>query len=480
MGDDDVKVKVETSPAGTEEGTSTPAAKNGDFNMEARRRLKNEARVTSGIGKSKMKERNLEIFWNHIWPKLEEAGWTKIVLSGHREGSVIFLPKGSSVGEKGGMFTGEHYDRIRDVLDRLEEGRSQTEAAISNLYHSLQLEENADTTKSPDPRDRPMRASLLSPKLDLSWKEGGRMFPRKASKVGEEYQVAEFPKAGTSESSENAECVIFWDPKEASSLYDEDGELPLLEKVPKNKLESALSLLAELKYIPGDDFVETVDSMPARNGSDWAPEKKAKFSESVFKFRKDLHAVRAEMDIDMSTCLAHYYGIFKHTNDYRLVKTVLRDEKLDAKAANSAPAAGEPDACLICDDGGVLLICDGCEGEYHIECMDPALKSVPEGHWECDECVNQKLLAFRDYLVRQSGLFEAKDPEEDEGPVIYKPTPSALESVRKMAHGISALIAVNEEDEEMEDAGTPKRKAVKQEPKSTDSRKKRKSDTMSI
>ncbi|KAL7557159.1 hypothetical protein ACA910_002439 [Epithemia clementina (nom. ined.)] len=457
-------------------------------NADDRRRSKNEARLTTGIGKPKEKIRNLEIFWGNIWPKLEEAGWTKIDGEGAQIGCVTFLPKGSSIDDRDGPATGERYDRIRDVLDRLDEGRSQTEAAIANLYHSLQTgasEKQPTNTVRGTPANRSARHNvLLSPKIDLSWKDGGRNFPRKKSQIGDDYQVSKLPKAGTFESSEHAECIILWDTKKAATLLDEDGNIPILDQVPANKREAALELLAEREYTPGEDFVETVASLPARNGSDWPPEKKAKFSESVFSLRKDLHGVRAAMGIDMATCLAHYYGVFKHTDDYRLVKTVLHDEKLDAKtaaavatinnaalvasgAAGAAPPPpsvqdGDPDACVICDDGGELLICDGCEREYHLECMDPPLQSVPEGHWECDECVNQKLLAFRDFLVRRSGLFEAKDDEEeaedDDVPsLIFKPTPDAMATIRIMAEGISKILASPQpEDEAMEDVGTPK------------------------
>ena len=73
------------------------APPNGDFGVHARRQLKNEARVTSGMGKGQIKEKNLQVFWDKVWPRLTEAGWTKVDLEGVQAGSVLFLPKGSSV-----------------------------------------------------------------------------------------------------------------------------------------------------------------------------------------------------------------------------------------------------------------------------------------------------------------------------------------------------------------------------------------------
>lgn len=37
-----------------------------------------------------------------------------------------------------------------------------------------------------------------------------------------------------------------------------------------------------------------------------------------------------------------------------------------------------------------VLICDGCEGEYHMKCAKPALKSVPKGDWYCANCGKAK------------------------------------------------------------------------------------------
>ena len=109
-----------------------------------------------------------------------------------------------------GVSSGESYDRIRDVLDRLGEGRSQTEAAIANLYHRLQQDVEWEKTTAINiqgfPPSRPSRHNVLrSPKMDLSWKEGGRIFPRKTSQIGENYQVSTLPDAGTFDPNEQSE-----------------------------------------------------------------------------------------------------------------------------------------------------------------------------------------------------------------------------------------------------------------------------------
>lgn len=42
--------------------------------------------------------------------------------------------------------------------------------------------------------------------------------------------------------------------------------------------------------------------------------------------------------------------------------------------------------CVICDLGGNLLCCDSCPRTYHKQCLDPPLKRIPMGKWQCPSC----------------------------------------------------------------------------------------------
>ncbi|EPS62785.1 hypothetical protein M569_12002, partial [Genlisea aurea] len=44
------------------------------------------------------------------------------------------------------------------------------------------------------------------------------------------------------------------------------------------------------------------------------------------------------------------------------------------------------DLCIICADGGDLVLCDGCPRSFHRECA--SLSSVPDGKWYCTYCQN--------------------------------------------------------------------------------------------
>ncbi|PNI10797.1 hypothetical protein CK820_G0056782, partial [Pan troglodytes] len=49
----------------------------------------------------------------------------------------------------------------------------------------------------------------------------------------------------------------------------------------------------------------------------------------------------------------------------------------------------DPTFCEVCgrsDREDRLLLCDGCDAGYHMECLDPPLQEVPVDEWFCPEC----------------------------------------------------------------------------------------------
>ncbi|EFJ11544.1 hypothetical protein SELMODRAFT_158748 [Selaginella moellendorffii] len=57
-----------------------------------------------------------------------------------------------------------------------------------------------------------------------------------------------------------------------------------------------------------------------------------------------------------------------------------------ANAADAGEAKQSDDHCSVCSLGGKLLCCDTCTAVYHLECLDPPMKSVPKGDWSCLKC----------------------------------------------------------------------------------------------
>ena len=80
-------------------------------------------------------------------------------------------------------------------------------------------------------------------------------------------------------------------------------------------------------------------------------------------------------------CLIHYYSQYKWGDE--------RDRYLGKK--KQWELSGHSDYCEVCDDGGDLILCDGCPNAYHIDCI--TLPEIPEGEWYCPECQTTKTAA---------------------------------------------------------------------------------------
>eukprot|EP00540_Astrosyne_radiata_P017955 CAMPEP_0116830624 /NCGR_PEP_ID=MMETSP0418-20121206/4864_1 /TAXON_ID=1158023 /ORGANISM="Astrosyne radiata, Strain 13vi08-1A" /LENGTH=343 /DNA_ID=CAMNT_0004459743 /DNA_START=27 /DNA_END=1058 /DNA_ORIENTATION=+ len=297
-----------------------------------------------------------------------------------------------------------------------------------------------------------------APAIDLSWKEGGSAFPKSSSRVGNAFQVTEIPKRISAPKPREELYDQVWDPKRAEAAGALDT---ILVTVPPNKREAAFVALHELGYNT-DLLKPTITDVKVLDGSDWTEEEKKNFRSEMFRLRKDLVAVSKSVNKSINNCFTYYLGTFKKSDHYRLLKTVCEEERADRQAASEQGL----DACGVCGDGGSLLICDGCEGEYHMACLQPPLANVPEGNWECDDCVNRKFLDARENLIRNSRIYERVNDRSkrkstssnhegdtdstdgrkrhrgtDRGSIILRPSSKALQAVRTLATGISKALS---------------------------------------
>ena len=66
-------------------------------------------------------------------------------------------------------------------------------------------------------------------------------------------------------------------------------------------------------------------------------------------------------------------------------------------AAGAGGVGGDEDSdeagagCRVCglsEEAGLVLVCDGCEADWHAECLQPPMREedVPEGEWRCPRC----------------------------------------------------------------------------------------------
>lgn len=93
------------------------------------------------------------------------------------------------------------------------------------------------------------------------------------------------------------------------------------------------------------------------------------------------------------------------------------------------------------DDMVNLLLCDGCDYGYHIYCLDPALKSVPDRDWYCDRCLvgtgeygfaDGEIYSLRQFQEKANNFrdlyFQSRMPYD---PILNKPRPVTEDDVER-------------------------------------------------
>ncbi|KAG7961200.1 hypothetical protein I3843_09G004200 [Carya illinoinensis] len=90
---------------------------------------------------------------------------------------------------------------------------------------------------------------------------------------------------------------------------------------------------------------------------------------------------------------------------HELAISLSKDRKYSAKDNDNL--------CIICADGGNLLLCDGCPRAFHKECA--SLTSIPRGDWYCTYCQNmfqrEKFVEHNENAVA-AGRISGVDPIE--------------------------------------------------------------------
>lgn len=76
--------------------------------------------------------------------------------------------------------------------------------------------------------------------------------------------------------------------------------------------------------------------------------------------------------------------------EFSLGDDVYVKRREDAESDKEDP---EVEECVVCfkTGRGVMIECDECLGGFHLKCLRPPLKEVPEGDWICGFCEAKKL-----------------------------------------------------------------------------------------
>mmetsp|Transcript_17558 Transcript_17558/g.42711 ORF Transcript_17558/g.42711 Transcript_17558/m.42711 type:complete len:642 (-) Transcript_17558:213-2138(-) len=226
----------------------------------------------------------------------------------------------------------------------------------------------------------------------------------KPSRVGPLYQAGVSPWSNNprlenhddvqtkpSKEGENLTCI--WDPKKADEAEKrgEDIDNFLGGDMELKVRENRMTLLHKHGYNVAA-ALEALQSSPSEPTSMLTEEEAMAFDAIILnkKTRKRFAVVSETLKRSRVDCQIHYYK-WKATNrKYKTLKSELKE------------FGRYSDYCVVCEDGGDLLVCDGCSGPYHLECIYPPLDEIPEDDWFCRKCTDQR--------ARRGGNFPPLSP----------------------------------------------------------------------
>eukprot|EP00980_Cylindrotheca_fusiformis_P030496 scaffold24915_cov117-Cylindrotheca_fusiformis.AAC.1 len=202
-----------------------------------------------------------------------------------------------------------------------------------------------------------------------------------SSRVGAQYQ-ARVPKSakGYEEKCGNSylpDYDIVWDPYKASQAeamgQDIDGFLNInCELVKKECLMTLLHLFDYNVAIAEEEYTR-IRQFGGEPTSKLTKEQAHVVENLLHQQKKDFVSIAEKMNRSKSDCMIYYYNWKRRSLAYPRLK-----------------AEWKNDFCVVCDDGGDLLVCDGCERAYHLGCLKPPLSQIPEGDWFCPRCSDRR------------------------------------------------------------------------------------------
>ncbi|KAL7500847.1 hypothetical protein ACHAWT_008764 [Skeletonema menzelii] len=139
---------------------------------------------------------------------------------------------------------------------------------------------------------------------------------------------------------------------------------------------------AKQKFQNEQQTTETMIHHALLEGAPLSQNERIALNEAIDEHDKNWHKIAKSVGTTPCRCLIHYYSQYKWGDE--------RERYLEKK--NQWELTGHSDYCEICDDGGDLILCDGCPSAYHIHCIK--LSDIPPGKWYCSECQSTKTAYF--------------------------------------------------------------------------------------
>lgn len=243
---------------------------------------------------------------------------------------------------------------------------------------------------------QPVQQQLLTPPPPKEKKKKRRQITKTSVFVGKNHQVDNDNIPCTMGSSYKVDRSMYqdpnyvsntlrddqiWDPQkaEAAKLRGEDIDGFLSPTRELNSQMLLMQALHQADYCVKKAENKFVDLYRASKepSAEMSDEEKAKADAMFETSRKDFGKIAKALNRTVASVLAQYYywkSMEKKEGNggYMRLKNLWKNEE---------------DLCCVCDDGGILILCDHCHKAFHLECLKPPLKKMPETDWYCHQCL---------------------------------------------------------------------------------------------
>ena len=236
------------------------------------------------------------------------------------------------------------------------------------------------------------------------------------SRIGQRYQVSVFPSSDTwqklqSKQQESIAISTDTDDSEAAILNDQMWNKTLAQSALNNEnaandyIDSlhtyqkgrGIMTLHQCEYkvsdaeqrfnkqtqadVPYPDKPEGVGQQASQKshalleGTPFSQQEHTVFETAIREHRKNWPKIAKDVGTSVNRCLIHYYSTYKAG---------------EGGYAKTKKLWEQSDTCLVCQDGGELICCDGegCVNSYHLHCI--GLEEIPTGEWYCPDCLFKK------------------------------------------------------------------------------------------
>ncbi|XP_059665256.1 origin of replication complex subunit 1A-like [Cornus florida] len=167
-------------------------------------------------------------------------------------------------------------------------------------------------------------------------------------------------------------------------------------KTPQNSIKQNPNSAKNVKKSKRKEGTDTIDASLSPVSPDrYESQKRRKFGESSVgtnknKVLKDGKIEGKKRNRAVQKRRVYYKKVVYDGGEFAVGDDVYVKRREDASSDEEDP---EIEECRVCYRAGraVMIECDDCLGGFHLKCLKPPLKEVPEGNWICGFCEARKL-----------------------------------------------------------------------------------------